>query len=209
MRQLLDTRTASVLLLLSERPEGATLSELAHLVSAPLSSLQRNIESLEDDGVVIRDRRSRPRYRLAADAPRDGIAQVAEWRLPQEAAEKLRQQAAAMSAASDPSVDSTTALRTALRDPGRAKKLEDMARRLIWWQPARATLKEPARLIAQVMAVGSWEDMEFVESIFGEAAFRDVLGKASPGVFGPRAWAYWHARLGYKRTPPLPKRAVG
>jgi hypothetical protein len=81
-----------------------------------------------------------------------------------------------------------------------------MATRLAWWQPAAQTLRRPERLIAQAMAIGTSEDAERVEMIFGTEAMRRVLAGAPAGIFGSRRWDYWHLRFGYRRTPPLPTR---
>ena len=83
-----------------------------------------------------------------------------------------------------------------------------MAERLVWWQRAGQTLRRPERLIAQVMAVGTGADAEWVEAIFGTEAMRRVLAATPAGTFDPRRWDYWHLRFGYLRTPPLPTRSA-
>lgn len=84
--------------------------------------------------------------------------------------------------------------------------LREVARRLIWWQDANASLAQPERLIAQVMTLGTWEDVELIREVYGEDALRAVLATPPPGVFDARSWSYWHVRFGWRQIPPLPRR---
>jgi hypothetical protein len=207
MRQLLSERTAAALVALAEQPSGLQLTELARLTGSPLSSAQRTVEALLDEGLVVRDGARRPRYRLAPEAPVDALAALAVWRLPPTRVAQIRQQAAAMESGADlPPPDLERRLGEAMSDPQAAASLAEMATRLAWWQPATQTLRRPERLIAQAMAIGTSEDAERVETIFGTEAMRRVLAGAPAGIFGPRRWDYWHLRFGYRRTPPLPTR---
>ena len=97
-------------------------------------------------------------------------------------------------------------LHTAMTSWEAAERISDMAERLVWWQRVEQTLRRPERLIAQAMAVGTSEDAERVEAIFGTEAMRRVLAAAPAGIFDTRRWDYWHLRFGYVRTPPLPTR---
>jgi len=207
MKQLLSERTAAAPVALTERPSGLRLAELAKPTGAPLSSAQRTVEALLDEGIVVREGATRPRYRLAPEAPADALSQLATWRLTQRRAAQIRQQTAAMEGdARLPRLDLEARVREVMTDQETAERLGDMAERLVWWQRAGQTLRRPERLIAQAMAVGTGEDAERVEAIFGTEAMRRVLAAAPAGIFDPRRWDYWHLRFGYLRTPPLPTR---
>jgi len=39
-----------------------------------------------------------------------------------------------------------------------------LARRLIWWKPPAEALRQPERLLAQVMKLGTWEDITDFDS---------------------------------------------
>jgi hypothetical protein len=207
MTQMLSERAAAVLVALAARPAGLRLAEISMLTGAPLSSAQRTVEALLDEGVLVRGGGGRPRYRVAPEIPVESLSQLAAWRLTPARAAQIRQQATAMEGEgeiSHPDLDAR--ILAALRDPETAARLEDMAERLIWWQSAAQALRRPERLIAQAMAIGTTGDAEFTESIFGIEALRSVLAAAPAGVFDPRRWDYWHLRFGYRRTPPMPAR---
>lgn len=209
MKQMLTERTTAALVALAERPSGLRLAEVAKLTHAPLSSAQRTIESLLDEGLVVRVGDSRPTYRLAPEAPRRALAELAAWRLTAARAAEISQQVAALDGdAGLPRLDLAVRLRAALADPVGAEELNEMAERLIWWQGARQSLRRPERLIAQAMAIGTTADAELVERIFGQEALRAVLADAPAGVFSDRRWDSWHLRFGYRQTPPLPTRSA-
>lgn len=76
---------------------------------------------------------------------------------------------------------------------------------MIWWETPEETLKRPERLIMQVMTRGRWNDVLFVEEVYGKQAFKDALVQAEPGVFDIKSWNYWHVVFGLP-VGPLPKR---
>lgn len=76
------TRTAARLageLLHSQQPLG--LAQLARALGVPISSAQRGLHALEELGIVVRDRMTRPRYAIAQDVPRDALRQFLAWQL--------------------------------------------------------------------------------------------------------------------------------
>ncbi|HEV2332728.1 MAG TPA: hypothetical protein VGV16_06160 [Gammaproteobacteria bacterium] len=87
-------------------------------------------------------------------------------------------------------------------------RLERIARRLVWWKPARQTLGGPAQLLARAMAYGTLSDLQALLDEYKKLDLGDVLEHAAPGVFDPRSWRYWHIMLG-RPVPPLPVRTFG
>jgi hypothetical protein len=81
-----------------------------------------------------------------------------------------------------------------------------LAQRLFWWKPPENALTDRDRFLAQVMTYGTWEDIREARAHFDEAAFRDALRRAPPGVFDARSWTYWHHALDLLPVPPLPRR---
>lgn len=87
--------------------------------------------------------------------------------------------------------------------------LELLVRRYIWWKPPDEAVREPRRVIAQVMNLGDWDDVESMRQRLGDAALRDALTHAEAGQFNSRSWTWWHYRLGLAgmdQVPPLPMR---
>lgn len=81
-----------------------------------------------------------------------------------------------------------------------------LATRLIWWKPPAEAVQDIPRLVAQVMTLGTWDDVQTARGLLGNEAFRRVLDNPPPGVFDARSWAYWHAVFEREPVPPLPKR---
>jgi hypothetical protein len=89
--------------------------------------------------------------------------------------------------------------------------LRDLARKYIWWKSPDHALRTPQRVIAQVMNLGDYDDVQDLASQLGEDALRQVLVHAEAGQFDSRSWAYWHYRLGLADVgaiPPLPARTL-
>ena len=87
------------------------------------------------------------------------------------------------------------------------EELIPLAKELLWWQPPEVSLANPRRFLAQVMTLGTWDEVKRVKQIFGIAALKDVLVSAQAGVFDARSWAYWHAVFGLAEVP-LPQRSL-
>jgi len=64
-------------------------------------------------------------------------------------------------------------------------------------------------VIAQVMNIGDYADVQAMAAEVGDEVLRDVLSHAEAGQFDERSWAYWHYRLGLAsvdHVPALPVR---
>lgn len=104
------------------------------------------------------------------------------------------------------------------RSPGRSEPLRNasareivrrMARRYIWWQSPEASMRDPRRVIAQIMDVGTLEDIQQLTAAIGKRRMVEVLDHARPGWFHPKSWSFWHTALGPAypgRIPPIPTR---
>jgi hypothetical protein len=82
-----------------------------------------------------------------------------------------------------------------------------IARELFWWLPPEAALEKPQRFLAQVMSLGTWDDIQIVKKRFGWDALKEALVNAEAGSFDPRSWALWHHAFGLP-VRPLPKRSL-
>ncbi|MBK8751059.1 MAG: hypothetical protein IPL99_05205 [Candidatus Competibacteraceae bacterium] len=79
-------------------------------------------------------------------------------------------------------------------DPSDYAVIERFAAEYVWWKAPDEALRQPKRVIAQVMNIGDYDDVvELVEQI-GEDRLRRVLTHAEIGQFNERSWTYWHYR---------------
>jgi hypothetical protein len=84
-----------------------------------------------------------------------------------------------------------------------------LATKYVWWQSAEEAAESPARVVAQVMNIGDYDDVQALVAAVGDAYLREILRHAEAGFFDARSWAYWHYRLnlaGPGAVPPLPAR---
>jgi len=87
--------------------------------------------------------------------------------------------------------------------------LKPLASKYIWWKTPEESVAMPERVIAQVMNIGDYFDVQSLVSQVGDETLREVLMHAEAGQFNERSWAYWHYRLGLSnvdRVPALPVR---
>jgi len=87
--------------------------------------------------------------------------------------------------------------------------LKRLASKYVWWKAPDEAVCMPERVIAQVMNIGDYADVQLLAEQVGEQALRDVLTHAQAGQFNDRSWAYWHYRLGLAgvdQVPALPVR---
>lgn len=66
-----------VVIALAHDPEGIRLSALAHIIDAPISSVQAALRSLMASHLLVRDQRSPPTYSLADHPARDALIALA------------------------------------------------------------------------------------------------------------------------------------
>ncbi|EQD33286.1 hypothetical protein B2A_13234 [mine drainage metagenome] len=87
--------------------------------------------------------------------------------------------------------------------------LKPLASKYMWWKIPDEAVSTPERVIAQVMNIGDYADVQAMASAVGDDVLRDVLSRAEAGQFNERSWAYWHYRLGLAsvdHVPALPVR---
>jgi hypothetical protein len=89
--------------------------------------------------------------------------------------------------------------------------LRSLAARYVWWKTPDEAMRLPARVAAQVMNLGDWDDLVAMVEAAGEDYLRYVLKTAEAGQLNARSWHYWHYRLGLAdaetmNVPPMPVR---
>ncbi|MDP2752472.1 MAG: hypothetical protein Q8O31_07725 [Rhodocyclaceae bacterium] len=88
-------------------------------------------------------------------------------------------------------------------------RLKPFASKYIWWKTPDEAVSMPYRVIAQVMNMGDYADVQRLAHQMGDDVLRETLCHAEAGQFNERSWAYWHYRLGLSnvdQVPPLPVR---
>ena len=83
-----------------------------------------------------------------------------------------------------------------------------MASKYVWWQGARETLEDPRLLAAQIMTLGTPDDVQWLLGRTSTDALRRVLRDPPIGIFNERSWRFWHLQLGVAPIPPLPARPL-
>jgi hypothetical protein len=91
--------------------------------------------------------------------------------------------------------------------------LRALASRYVWWKSPSEAMQYPERVAAQVMNLGTFDDLTAMIEATGEAYLRGILERAEAGQLDARSWHYWHYRLGLaeygtKPVPPLPIRQI-
>ncbi len=87
--------------------------------------------------------------------------------------------------------------------------LKPFAAKYVWWKTVDEAVTQPQQIMAQVMSMGDYDDVQRLVAEVGDAVLTEVLMRAQPGQFDERSWAYWHYRLGLcgiDRVPSLPMR---
>lgn len=84
------------------------------------------------------------------------------------------------------------------------ESLKPLASKYIWWKTPEEAVVMPERVIAQVMNIGDYSDVQALASQVGDEVLRDVLTHAEAGQFNERSWAYWHYRLGLSSVDHVP-----
>jgi hypothetical protein len=91
----------------------------------------------------------------------------------------------------------------------RPELLKEFASKYIWWKTPEEAVAMPERVIAQVMNMGDYADVQLLAARVGDEVLREVLMHAQAGQFNERSWAYWHYRLDLSsvdHVPALPVR---
>ena len=84
--------------------------------------------------------------------------------------------------------------------------LKAVAKKVVWFQTAEETLRNPDQFLAHVMRYGDVDDWLIAEQHYQKEDFKAVLRKPPSGVFDERSWYFWHLRLGLEHVGPLPER---
>jgi hypothetical protein len=86
----------------------------------------------------------------------------------------------------------------------RADLLADFACRYIWWRDETPPSQD--RVIAQVMSIGTSDDIRRLEKAYSRDELREVMLRAQPGWISEPSWELWRGRLRAAGAGPIPER---
>jgi hypothetical protein len=94
-----------------------------------------------------------------------------------------------------------------VRDQGpedeRSGLVAELGRRYVWWSDGQQV--DRTRVIAQVMELGTYEDIRRIEAVFAPEELRDVMLRAPAGAIGQRSWDFWRGRLRFAGCATIPQ----
>jgi hypothetical protein len=76
----------------------------------------------------------------------------------------------------------------------------------MWWPAASPAGHGEERIVAQVMDIGSYEDILRLEAMLGRERLADVMRHAQPGWISARSWDFWRGRLRAQAGLEVPER---
>lgn len=86
-----------------------------------------------------------------------------------------------------------------------------MASRYLWWEPVAGHVHSTPRKIAQIMHLGTYEDVRRLEALADPAMLAAIMRQSQPGWFDDKSWDFWRGRLtasGETDIPNTARRAV-
>lgn len=83
--------------------------------------------------------------------------------------------------------------------------IEDVAKRMNWWQQTKVSVANTKQMIFQIMEYGNLEDVQVMLTYFDRKTIIDALKKPLPGILTLKSWYFWHIYF-EKSVPFLPKR---
>lgn len=92
------------------------------------------------------------------------------------------------------------------RPKGAIPAAETMAAKYVWWKEPTEALQNKHHFLAQLMTLGTLEDVQWMVRSYREEELKEALEMAPPGIFNGRSWNFWHLRLGIAEVPELPAR---
>jgi len=81
--------------------------------------------------------------------------------------------------------------------------LAELARRYVWWSEDDGPSDD--LVIAQVMNLGTYDDIRRLEAVVSPADLRGVMLRARAGWISARSWSFWRGRLETAGCEPLPE----
>lgn len=94
-----------------------------------------------------------------------------------------------------------------MTDSASKRLIDRLGRRYLWWRPVDGSSFSEDRIVAQIMNLGTYDDLLRLEAALGQAHLVGVMLRAEPGWFGDRSWEFWRGRLSFATGAALPETA--
>jgi hypothetical protein len=89
-----------------------------------------------------------------------------------------------------------------------ARLIAELGRKYIWWTPLGKKPHSEARIIAQAMNFGTYDDIRRLEQTLGPARLAEVMLHAESGWISDRSWEFWRSRLSRALGRAMPEEAL-
>jgi hypothetical protein len=73
--------------------------------------------------------------------------------------------------------------------------IASLAAKYLWWPAPNPSGHSEDRIIAQVMDIGTYEDILLLEAGLGRERLAEVMRCAQTGWISARSWNFWRGRL--------------
>jgi hypothetical protein len=83
--------------------------------------------------------------------------------------------------------------------------IAEMAQKYLWWKAIGAEGHSTGRMIAQIMRLGTYDDIRSLESMLRPELLGSVMAASAPGWFDDRSWDFWRGRLSASGVADLPE----
>jgi hypothetical protein len=90
--------------------------------------------------------------------------------------------------------------------PSRAELIESLASKYVWWNLEDSGASRTRRILAQIMNLGTYDDIRAIEAVFERDELIEVMARAEAGWFSPRSWDFWRGRLALSENDRVPTR---
>lgn len=88
-----------------------------------------------------------------------------------------------------------------------ASLIDKLGRKYLWWRPVDGLPFSEDRIVAQIMNLGTYDDVLQLEEALGHARLASVMLHAEPGWFSDRSWEFWRGRLSFATGAEMPEKA--
>jgi hypothetical protein len=84
--------------------------------------------------------------------------------------------------------------------------IASLGAKYMWWPAVGVARHSDERIIAQVMDIGSYEDILRLEAVLDRERLAEVMRHAAPGWISARSWDFWRGRLRAQAGLEVPER---